>query len=322
MKRKIKKYIISMFLIGLSSTTTLSLVSCSASSFSQAFPEISLKLNAGSTNTFLKGYSFIPTPNNPEFKNAGSPINKEEKHEPFFEYWINLLGPMYSMAMPSVTLDSATKDSKNLSVNAVTRDPSFNWVISNSWISGSGIYVDESLRFKTSPYEMRATINGDIPKFEHDKTPITASNLKTSVTMNGLEFDFKYHNINNGQSNTTAKNQLTNFFGDKLPEPIKDFYTVSFNLFSEITYEVLNISDEKPVTPGVNFDNTKMKVKVTNEYWIGEKTTGTKITPGEVILEFNDWIKNTAAIKDTHKNFIKSIIGKSTTPTLFKNNKL
>ena len=154
------------------------------------------------------------------------------------------------------------------------------------------------------------TMTGEIPKIEKE-TPLTASNVTSSVTMTNLSINFSYFNIVDGSKfdNATAILQLEKLF----PKVnFKPEYKVDLNLSSRTKYEVLNQKDDTPVVPGANtkFDPATMKVKVTNDYYISSlagTAESNKIVISDDIVLFKDWMTNPKNIKTIYTNLITSI---------------
>ncbi|MGL5246295.1 MAG: hypothetical protein ACRC8C_01870 [Mycoplasmoidaceae bacterium] len=309
-KFNLKKILLSNILFVATLIPTMFMFSCSAATVSQMNTTIQIK----TTNKFLgNDFTFIPGPQ-PTFKKAGANLDGK-KDELFFDYWANIIAPSYALASSSINLDSATPDSKYLSVNAI-REASFNYAISNSWVSGSNIYVGDDYRFKLMPFEMNLNIIGEIPKIDKD-TVLSPSNITTDVTMNDLSIRFSYFNIVDGTTfnSATAIQQLKKLF------PKVDFkseYIVNLDLSSKTTYKVVNQDkDETEVIPsGQKFDPAKMKVKVTNDYYIS-KIPGTetdKIDIAKDLLLFQDWLLNPNKIDPKYHNLITNISSPPQTP--------
>ncbi|MGL5640086.1 MAG: hypothetical protein ACRDCD_00285 [Mycoplasmoidaceae bacterium] len=306
-KLSLKKSLLSTILFASSLIPTMFMVSCSAS-VSQINAAVQIKTN----NNFLKNdFSFIPG-SKPTFKKSGENLDGK-KDELFFDYWGNIIAPAYALASSSINLDSSGPKSNYLSKNAVVRDSSFNYAVSNSWVSGSDIYVGDDYRFKLMPFEMNLNINGQIPpRFEKDHV-LTQTDIKSEVTMSDLSINFSYFNIVDGtkfDSNEAIK-QLKKLF----PEvDFKPEYKVNLDLSSRTIYEVVNkIEDETPnPQPDDKFNPDKMKIKVTNIYYINKVPGAVVDDPNEIdvnktLLSFKDWLINPEKIESKYQNIITNI---------------
>lgn len=305
-KFSLKKILLSSVLIASIFVPSIFMVSCSAASTTQINTPV--KISATNNSFLASNFTFTPGPQ-PVFKKNGANLDNKTDSL-FFDYWANIIAPTYALSTSSVILDSSTSTSKFLSEGATIREPSFNYAVSNSWVSGSDIYVNDAYRFKLMPFNMNMTMTGEIPKIEKE-TALTASNVSTEVTMTNLSINFSYFNIVDGSKfdNATAILQLEKLF----PKVnFKPDYKVDLNLSSRTKYEVLNQKDDTLVVPGTDtkFDPATMKVKVTNDYHISSlagTTESNKIVISDDIVLFNDWMTNPKNIKIIYKNLITSI---------------
>ncbi|MGL4647394.1 MAG: hypothetical protein ACRCVI_01575 [Mycoplasmoidaceae bacterium] len=311
-KRIIKKYLLGLGLIGIAVIPMIFLSSCSGANYSQTPPKIILEKTG--TNTFLTGYSLFPTPKGkPIFYKDDKEVDPKENLT-IDRYWANILGPAYSLAITAIDIDAKTNHSNYLSEGIVDRDPSWNYVISNAWNSGAPIYNNSTLKFKTSPYKMRMVLNGDIPKIEKDDL-ITDINQKATVSISGIELDFSYFDITNGSKTdlANAKKFIRDFYKDTLPKDtvLKDNYTIKFNFYSEVIYEVVKSDDDKVLIEiGQKFDPKTMKVKTTTNYHMGNSASGTKFEIKDALENFSKWLKEVnPVIASDYKNFINGIQG-------------
>ncbi|MGL4617259.1 MAG: hypothetical protein ACRCUM_03390 [Mycoplasmoidaceae bacterium] len=308
-KINLKKLLLSTILLVSTVNPVFFMVSCSAATISQINTSIKIKTN----NKFLgNDFSFIPGPQ-PTFKKNDKNLDTKND-ELFFDYWANIIAPSYALASSAISLDSSRPNSHYLSVNAFNsdnREPSFNYAISNSWVSGSDIYVGDEYRFKLMPFEMNLNINGDIPPRVDKDTELDKIALKTNVTMKNLSINFSYFNISDGTKfdNDTAIKQLKIFF----PQiNFKSDYMVNLDLSSMTTYEIVNLDeDETPVVPqpGEKFNPAKMKVKVSNSYYISNTpgNENNKIDISKDLSLFKDWLLNPEKIDSKYHNLITNI---------------
>ncbi|MGL5591553.1 MAG: hypothetical protein ACRDCF_02345 [Mycoplasmoidaceae bacterium] len=309
-KLSLRKILLSTILFTSALVPTMFMVSCSA-----AVSQINASIKIITNNIFLKdNFSFIPG-SQPTFKKNGENLDAK-KDELFFDYWGNVIAPAYALASSSINLDSSRPNSAYLSQNiedTPAREPSFNYAVSNSWVSGSDIYVGDDYRFKLMPFEMNLNITGEIPKRIEKDEVLNESNIKSEVTMSDLSISFSYYSIVDGTkvNADSAIKQLKKLF----PEvDFKPQYKVNLNFSSRTTYEVVNqVEDETPPPNiGDKFDPTKMKVKVTNNYYISRVPGAVTDDPNEIdvsktLLSFKDWLLNPEKIESKYYNIITSI---------------
>lgn len=305
-KHSLKKLLLSCILLASTFVPAMFMVSCSA-----ATSQINAPVKIITNNKFLGDkYTFTPGSQS-TFKNNGANLDSE-KDSLFFDYWANIIAPSYALSSSAVNVDSSKEDSKFLSEDAAARgdrDASFNYAVSNSWVSGSNIYVGDEYRFKLMPDEINLTIAGDIIEIDKD-TILNSSNIKNEVTMTNLSIRFSFYDINDGVENKNAIKELEKIFPGI---NFKSQYTVSLKLSSKTTYEILNQKDDKPVElpqEETKFDPSTMKVKVTNKYHISDLNNmneNNEIDISKDLSLFKDWYLNPNKIDKKYENLITSI---------------